>query len=383
MSVWSWGSDIYGRLGHGTEDENCSIPTEVAALSHARLNAVTTGSAHTIVVNESGETYTWGKCHLGQLGHGEMDRNELVPRHVAALKGVVVTSVAAGDSHVLALMGEGRVFSWGCGYYGTLGHGDETNLSLPRLIDGLLGHVITSAAAGANHNVALSDSAQVWVWGRDHCRQLGLSPVSIPGLPKPVHMNQKVPVLKQLPAAQGAVCRQASACNNITLLLLDSGSVLSYGSNEYGELGRQRAAVHAQDDPRISPAHFVDQEGQCERVTFVKAGWKHCAALTVSGLYTWGHGAFGRLGLGHSRDVPTPTQLMGLDVPLTDVSCSESHTLALDVRGQLWAWGSGHYGKLGIPIDYSGYVDVPHLLKTELPNLSCGTNHSLAYKLTV
>ena len=384
MSLWSWGSDIYGRLGHGTEDKNLNNPTEVKALSHMRLKAVACGSAHTIVVDERGQTYTWGKCHFGQLGHGELDRNELVPRPVEALKGVSVASVAAGDSHVLALTREGRVFSWGIGFYGTLGHGDETNLALPKAIEKLSGHVITLAAAGANHSVVLSDTGQVWVWGRDHCRQLGLPPIHIPGLPKPVHLNQKVPVLKPL---DSMVCTQASVCSNVTLLLLDSGLVLSYGSNEHGELGRQSPSSEAQDNPRIDPGHFTDQQGQLEQVKFIKAGWKHCAAITASGvLYTWGHGAYGRLGLGHSRDVLTPSKVAGLNAPVRDVSCGESHTLALDEQGQLWAWGSGHYGKLGISVDYSSFVEVPHPLKTSLPNISgihCGTNHSIAYKLII
>ena len=70
MAIWTWGSDIYGRLGHGTEDKHLDSPAEVKRLSGATLKAITCGSAHNIVVDESGQCFTWGKCHFGQLGHG-------------------------------------------------------------------------------------------------------------------------------------------------------------------------------------------------------------------------------------------------------------------------------------------------------------------------
>ena len=389
-AVFTWGSDIYGRLGHGTEDKNLQTPTEIKALSSLAIKQVTCGSAHSCILDTNGVCYTWGKCHCGQLGHGELDEDVHIPRPVEALRGVRLMKVIGGDSHVLALTAEGKVYSWGMGYYGTLGHGDESSLALPKLIETLSNEFIVSASSGSNHNFAITREGGVFVWGRDHVGQLGL-PVKkaiVMGTEKAVHLNPKTPVPKALP--EGDKCIQVSARLNHTLVLLESGMLLSFGCNDNGELGRVKPANDIHDiNPVIDPSHFLNKDKCPETVTFINAGWKHCAAITTSGLlYTWGRGAYGRLGLGHNRDEKTPQLVKDYsektDPTFKDVSCGESHTLALDNKGRVWAWGSGHYGKLGLPVDGSSYVSTPQLLTFKFPELTgvcCGTNHSIAYRL--
>lgn len=371
MSLYSWGSDIYGRLGHNTEDKHLAVPSEIKSLARIRLRQVTCGSAHNIVIDSKGTCYTWGKCHFGQLGHGEHDKDEHSPLLVEALKGIPVRSVVGGDSHVLAITEQGCVYSWGLGYYGTLGHGDEVSFAIPKLIESLSG--VIQGAAGTNHNLVLTNDGSVYVWGRDHYGQLDLPTKSItisPGVEKTVRLTQKVPLLK---AINGCV-KSLSACFNHTLILLTSGQLISFGFNEHGELGRK---TNAKDEPIIDPDHFK------EPVIYVTAGWKHCAAITTSGsLYTWGHGSYGRLGTGSNQDTPRPTLVQGLP-PCSDVSCGESHTIALDTTGRLWAWGSAHYGKLGLPLDDCSFIQLPRMLpfksSVKLTAVCCGTNHSLAY----
>lgn len=383
MPLWTWGSDIYGRLGHGTEDCNLDSPAEVQALARVPLKAVTCGSAHNVVVDRDGLCYTWGKCHYGQLGHGEMDQNEKIPRLVEALRQVKLQSVAAGDSHVIAITREWKVYTWGIGFYGSLGHGDESSLAVPKMVEGLKEHTVTSAAAGASHSLAIVDSSRLFVWGRDHCGQLGFPAtlLQIPGIkPKLVHLNRKTPVEKALP--DGSLCKMVTACSNHSLILLESGRVVSYGANENGELGRPKPAGEEDVDPFVS--------GLSEAVTVISAGWKHCAAVTMDGaLYTWGHGKYGRLGLGHCRGSAVPTLVQtfpdGLCPKLVAVSCGESHTVSMDDQGRVWVFGSTHYGKLGLPVDMTGYVSTPNLVhfrpSRTLSGVCCGTNHSIAFVL--
>lgn len=382
MPLWTWGSDIYGRLGQGTEDRHLESPTEVSALSSVPLLAVACGSAHNAVLDKEGRCYTWGKCHFGQLGHGEMDQNETVPRLVGALGAVLLQSVAAGDSHVIAITRTGKVYTWGIGYYGSLGHGDETSLDVPKLVEGLKEHSIRSAAAGASHSLAVTDTGALFVWGRDHCGQLGFpaSLLNIPGMkPKLVHFNHKSPVEKSLP--DNSSCSAVSACSNHTLILLDNSRVVSYGCNDNGELGRVKPAEGDEETDQ-----YVT--GIEEPVMYISAGWKHCAAITASGqLYTWGHGKYGRLGLGHCKGSATPALVKFPErnpFKVISVSCGESHTVSLDDCGRVWVFGSAHYGKLGLARDPSGYVHTPTLLPLQqgvrFTDVVCGTNHSVGFK---
>lgn len=377
MPVWTWGSDGYGRLGHGTFEKHLPNPTEVNFFSGIPLKTVNCGSAHNILVDTNGRCFTWGKCHYGQLGHGEGNQDETIPRPVSSLNTVRIKSIGAGDSHVLAVTDEGAVYSWGVGFYGCLGHGDEAHSYVPKLIEALSGNCIQHVTGGAYHSIAQDDEGKVFVWGRDNCGQIGQPLMTIPGLAKPIRINQKKPILyKGLPDSDSST--MMSACNNHTLILLKSGRVISLGCNDNGELGRDV------DNTIIDPNVFTNSSGQIEQVSYVCAGWKHCAAITESGcLYAWGHGAYGRLGQGHSRDERKPTQVPMPDpaVRFKSVTCGESHTIAMDTDGVIWGCGSGHYGKLGIPLDV-----VPKLqpIKTKLTNISgvvCGTNHTMAYQL--
>jgi len=274
--LWSWGSDVYGRLGLGTEDQHRARPTEVKAFSSVELAAATCGSAHNIISGGHGrplQCYSWGKCHFGQLGHGEMDRNELVPRPIEALKGVRITAVAAGDSHAIAITPAGLVYTWGVGFYGCLGHGDESSVAIPKLVDKLRDERIVSASGGAFHTLAVTDDGRLFVWGRDHCGQLGQKPMEMPNYAmggkgtKLVHLNQKVPVELKIPSS----CKMVSACDDHSLVLLDNHNVLSFGANDHGQLGREMVSNDIEHF-LINPTHFQNSSSEVEKVVFLEAG---------------------------------------------------------------------------------------------------------------
>jgi len=83
---------------------------------------------------------------------------------------------------------------------------------------------------------------------------------------------------------------------------------------------------------------------------FIDCNDTACAAITNKGeLYTWGSGGNGRLGHGNTRNYDEPELVKDLkDVPLLHVSLGTHHTLALTETKQIYAWGSGHHGELGL-----------------------------------
>lgn len=373
-AVWTWGSDGYGRLGLGTEDKHRGRPQKVDFFKSVILSEAAVGAAHTIVVDSSGKCYTWGKCHYGQLGQGEMDEDIHVPRLLSFPSGIRISQVAAGESHTMALTSDGHVFSWGCGYYGALGHGNEASLVTPQLIESLKGTKIVSACGGASHSLAVTDDGHVYVWGRDHLGQLGLPPYSIGKQGKSVRLNQKSPM--EAPFNSLGLVKMAAACASYTLVLLGTGQVLTFGDASSGQLGRKDAST---DD--IKQCLIPSQRFQHEVISFVAAGSKHCAAVSVKGeLFTWGSGKYGRLGTGLSLSQASPTKV-ATDEKFTQVMCGEAHTVALSTTGKVWSWGSGHYGKLGLSVDPSSSVLIPQEVKelSGVAGVLCGTNHTMAY----
>ena len=389
MSLWIWGSDIYGRLGQGTENHHISRPTEVKAFSGVGLIAGTCGSAHNIVIDSDNRCYTWGKCHYGQLGHGEIDQNELVPRPVAALNDVKVKSVAAGDSHVLAITTTGQLYTWGVGFYGCLGHNDEKALTLPKLVEALKDEHLVAAAGGAFHSLAVTTSGSLFVWGRNHCGQIGFPAMQVPNYAaggkstKLVRFDQKTP--KRLPFP--APCTKVAACNDHSLVLLEGNALLSFGANDSGQLGRETGPSEQVTDPLVDPYHFrIDATHfQTTPIKGIAAGWSHCAAVTESGqLYCWGDGRLGQLGIGHTSGSPVPAEVKAFSVgtKAIQVTCGESFTVVLDDKGGLWSFGGAEYGRLGL--GECTAMSVPMEISPAPPKVNrvqCGTNHVLALSL--
>ena len=71
--------------------------------------------------------------------------------------------------------------------------------------------------------------------------------------------------------------------------------------------------------------------------------------LWSSGLWAWGFGSYGELGLGTTTLVNiSPTLVMpSLSFNWSKISCMLYHTLAIKTDGTLWAWGYDDYGQLG------------------------------------
>jgi hypothetical protein len=97
-----------------------------------------------------------GTDDVGQIGHGSnaSRRRVLTPRRIRAVRDKVV-SVAAGSTHALALTEDGRVLSWGSGKDGQLGHGNRSDLALPRQVSAVL-NVLWGSIEGRDSVVVCS-----------------------------------------------------------------------------------------------------------------------------------------------------------------------------------------------------------------------------------
>ena len=91
-----------------------------------------------MVLAEDGCVLTFGRGMYGRLGHGD-EQNQLVPKVVDALQGVRVCQVAAGESHSMVLTADGQVLAFGLGRYGRLGHENEEDQLVPKVVGALQG----------------------------------------------------------------------------------------------------------------------------------------------------------------------------------------------------------------------------------------------------
>jgi alpha-tubulin suppressor-like RCC1 family protein len=173
--VFSWGSGTDGALGHGDKIARRE-PTEVtgvAAAGGGRAVAIACGRDFSMVLLEDGTLQSFGADDYGQLGQGRVSRYVRKPQNIAALREEGVVSIAAGEFHAAAVTADGRVFSWGMGKEGQLGHGLSENRSHPLVIEALEGKAISKVSCGGGHTAFVGANGALLVCGRGRSGQLG------------------------------------------------------------------------------------------------------------------------------------------------------------------------------------------------------------------
>eukprot|EP00741_Cyanophora_paradoxa_P009380 tig00000144_g9086.t1 len=372
---YTWGSDSVGQLGHG-HGRNMWEPTLLKTLRFADFEyasqpsyKISCGFHHAAAVSDVG-MFTWGSGEYGQLGHGE-NTNVFTPKLVEALSNRRVRRVACGTNHTMCLTDSGQVFTWGRGKHGRLGHGDEKDAFLPQEIDMLRSKQIVQISAGGAHSAALTSLGDLYMWGNGQAGQLGLGEKH----------DQRTPGL--LRALQGKMISVVSCGEHHTAACTDAGELFTWGFGVHGRLGHG-------DEQSLSAPKLV--EGLKEkRVVLVSCGGYHTACLAYDApdgagsdpkeVFTWGANGYGQLGHGDSKDLLRPKRVKALSGrAVCQVVCGSWHTAATDVNGYLYAWGWGEEGQLG----HNSEKNVPKpavvkkLSRKRVVQFACGWSHMMA-----
>lgn len=321
--VWSWGKSDYGKCGHGG-DADQPFPKKVEALAGVDAVLSACGEFHSAVVDSDGRLYTWGWGGSwfsggGQLGHGDRASLE-TPKLVEALErgGYRVQSVSCGEAHTLVLTDDGEGLSCGAGEHGRNGNGSSRDVLVPEPLDLLESETLTQLEAGSAFSMALTSDNDVFVWGRNDQGQLGLGGglamdvYSMEDTPRPLEIvpagDDAAPFkMKALHVAAGhshaaavttdghlyywgmrahldpfvlhfeddaAPPKLVYAGGNYTYVATEDGAYYSFG------LGRTTCLGHGDRQGHAHPFR-VEALNQCN-LTHLACGFRHVACLTRS-----------------------------------------------------------------------------------------------------
>ncbi|KAI8526045.1 hypothetical protein RHMOL_Rhmol13G0278100 [Rhododendron molle] len=238
--IFSWGEESRGRLGHGV-DSDVLHPKLIDALGSTNIELVACGEYHTCAVTFSGDLYTWGDGQLGLLGHGNAVSHWAPKRVNGPLEGIHVSSLSCGPWHTAVVTSSGQLFTFGDGTFGVLGHGDRESVSKPREVDSLKGLRTVRAACGVWHTAAVVEvmvgnssssncsSGKLFTWGDGDKGRLGHSDKEAKLVPTCVAA-----------LVEPNFC-QVACGHSLTVALTTSGHVYTMGSPVYGQLGKLQA----------------------------------------------------------------------------------------------------------------------------------------------
>eukprot|EP01006_Ploeotia_vitrea_P045965 TRINITY_DN66983_c0_g2_i5.p1 TRINITY_DN66983_c0_g2~~TRINITY_DN66983_c0_g2_i5.p1 ORF type:complete len:356 (-),score=28.03 TRINITY_DN66983_c0_g2_i5:75-1142(-) len=275
--MWTWGSGKFGRLGSGTKSDEHS-PTKVKSLEGVNIVTVSAGTAHWIALDDAGNAYVCGANVCGQLGIPGRE----VTTPVKLPGDQQYMSVGCGYDHSVIVGCDQTVYVTGDNKHGQLGLKGKTGVKqFTPLTTGMLGidEQIQDVTAGQYTTALITQ----------HTRSLVLlgwknGTTSPYGGPHTVMKG-----VKQVCLADRISEADGPKSGHVVGLLMD-GTVVTWGRNEKGQLGRE-----TQKNFDLEPLPVPT----LSNVTQIASGGLHSAALLDDGsLFTWGCGSDGRLGSG-------------------------------------------------------------------------------------
>lgn len=243
LYTWGDGSFNCGLLGQGS-DASHWIPKRVSGpIEGLQVSFVCCGPWHTALLT-SGQLFTFGDGTFGALGHGDRTSTS-IPREVEALKGLQTEHVACGVWHTAAIVkivsgscnsgqgldqtSAGKLYTWGDGDYGQLGHGDHKTRLVPECISSVVDMDFSHVACGNNLTVALTTSGKVYTMGIGSSMKDGKTPTCIKG-------------------NIANCCVEEIACGSHHIAVLTSkAEVYTWGKGANGQLG------HGDNEDRNTP----------------------------------------------------------------------------------------------------------------------------------
>ncbi|KAG7598177.1 Regulator of chromosome condensation RCC1 [Arabidopsis suecica] len=325
QQVWSWGAGTDGQLGTAKLQDEL-LPQLLSLTSLPSISMLACGGAHVIALTSDGKVFTWGRGSSGQLGHGDI-LNITLPKLVSFFDGYVITQAAAGWSHSGFVSDSGCLFTCGNGSFGQLGHGDNMSLSTPAKVSYFSNESVKMVACGMRHSLVLFAGNQVCGFGSGKRGQLGFTSDGT----KSVNLPCVVSGLKDVEVTRISANGDHSAAISADGQFFSWGRGFCAGPDVYA--------------PQCLPSSLSFRE--------VAVGWNHALLLTVDGEV---------FKLGNTLNKQPEKQQLQIDsseallakvsdfdgVKVLQIAAGAEHSAAVTENGEVKTWGWGEHGQLGL-----------------------------------
>ncbi|GEM_PF-1164725 len=174
-TLWAAGDNAWGELGLGDTTERHSFTPVDGYLTGKTVTAIAAGQWHSLALTDDGALWATGYNACGQLGLGDTADRHRFTQVGGDIADKTVVAITTGKWFSFALCSDGTLWGAGDNSSSQLGlDGGVTNSSFTQVSDGLAGKVVTAIAAGERHSLALASDGSLWATGSSLDGQLGM-----------------------------------------------------------------------------------------------------------------------------------------------------------------------------------------------------------------
>ena len=359
-SLHSWGSDVLGDLGDGTNTDS-NVPVLTLLPTGVSPTVINSGNRNSLAAGSDGKLYAWGRGTEGELGNGASNDSS-TPVVVQLPAGVTATALDGGQLSSMAIGSDGKVYGWGYNTFGNLGNGNNTLTNTPVVAQLPAGVSATAISAGWYHELAIGNDGKLYAWGANATGELGNG----------TNTDSNVPVVVSMPA--GVTATAVAGGSNYSIALGSDGKVYSWGYNGAGELGNGTNTATNTPGVVSLPAGVT--------ATAIASVLSHSLAIGSDGkVYGWGGNTNGELGNGTNTasNVPVVAALPA-GVKATKIVIGNAFGFAIGDDLNLYAWGYNGDGSFGNGNNTDSNVPVAVTLPGDiLPlDIAAGGFHTMA-----
>jgi len=163
--------------------------------------------------------------------------------------------------------------------------------------------------------------------------------------------------------------RRVVAGQNNFIIVMHNGDILTYGDNDYGEMG----------DGTNSKIESITYNGRIDNIADASFGMDFSAVRAFNGLvYCSGRNGFGQLGTGNRHNTKVYKKVWGME-GIVQIAAGDEFCGSLSAGGEVYLWGNNEDGQLGKGAD-TKYSELPEIVSGigAVKQLAVGSTHVLA-----
>ncbi len=363
-------------------------PATVRADATLDRRRLATGTNSTCTIEPNGTTSCFGYNAQGQLGVGAAANVSQSSQPLTVVGGYAFETIAAGHSasrlesasnvsrQTCALTAGGRAYCWGMSQNNDLAINapDACPASIPG--SGIVQLQCAKSplpVAGGHVFESITVGGGATLTGSRACavQADGTAWCWGEGTSGELGNGANASVTAPVPVSGGLEFVQLSTGNALTCGVTALGEVWCWGLNDAGQLG----------DGTNAPSNVPVRVSSSERFVRVSAGGaKHACALSAAGeVWCWGAGSHGRLGIGDPSGAnhSTPVKVAGGRTYAT-VAVAREHSCAITPAGAAYCWGLGANGQLGTGLQTDELQPAPVLGGHVFTEIDGGDLHTCA-----